>query len=56
MKLCIAILNKQKCLFAKTEDRGLKQVLSKGWCQWREEDIVKGYRIVNMVEILCTHV
>jgi hypothetical protein len=30
MKLCMDILNKQKCLFSKTEDRKVKHVLSRG--------------------------
>jgi hypothetical protein len=29
----IDILNKQKCLFSKTENRKVKQVLSGGWYQ-----------------------
>jgi hypothetical protein len=33
-----------------------KQVLSGGWYQWERKDINKGYKRVNMVEILCTHV
>jgi hypothetical protein len=33
--LCIAILNKQKCLHFKMEDRKVKQVLSGDWCQWK---------------------
>jgi hypothetical protein len=32
--VCIAILNRQKCLFSKMENRKIKQVLSGGWCQW----------------------
>jgi hypothetical protein len=32
--LCIAILNKQKCLFSKTEHMKIKQVLCGGWYQW----------------------
>jgi hypothetical protein len=39
----VAILSKQKCLFSKTEDRKVKQVLSGGWHQW-EEDLRKGCR------------
>jgi hypothetical protein len=37
---CIAILNKQKCLSLKTENRKVKQVLSGGWYQWEE----RGYK------------
>jgi hypothetical protein len=33
-----------------------EQVLSGGWHQWEGEDIRKGCRRVNMVEILGTHV
>jgi hypothetical protein len=29
-------LNKQKCLFSKTENRKVKQVPSGGWYQWEE--------------------
>jgi hypothetical protein len=36
--------------------RKVKQVLSGGWYQYVWEDIRKGYRRENMVEILCTHV
>jgi hypothetical protein len=28
---------KQKCLFSKTEDRKIKQVMSGGWHQWEGE-------------------
>jgi hypothetical protein len=24
------------------------------WCQWEEEDMKQGYRVVNMMAILCT--
>jgi hypothetical protein len=41
---------KQKCLFSKTENRKVKQVLSGVWYQWEGEDIRKGCRRVNMVE------
>jgi hypothetical protein len=27
-----------------------------GWYQWEQEKVGKGYRRVNMVQILCTHV
>jgi hypothetical protein len=53
---CVAILNTQKYLLSKTEDRKVKQVLSEGWHQWKGEVIRKGCRRVKMVEILCTHV
>jgi hypothetical protein len=33
MKLCIAVLNKQKRLFCKMNKK-VKQVLSGGWYQW----------------------
>jgi hypothetical protein len=33
MKLSVWI-NEQKCLFSKTEDRKVGQVLSVGWYQW----------------------
>jgi hypothetical protein len=39
---CVAILNKQKCLFSKTDDKEVKQVLSGGWYQREREDIRKG--------------
>jgi hypothetical protein len=38
------------------QNRKAKQVQSRGWYQWEVEDIRKGCRRVNMVEILCTHV
>jgi hypothetical protein len=41
---------KQKCLFRKTEDRKINQVLSGGWPQWEGEDIRKGCKRMNMVE------
>jgi hypothetical protein len=31
---CRAILKKQRCLFPKTENRKVKQVLFGGWYQW----------------------
>jgi hypothetical protein len=34
---CIAILNKQKCLFSKMGDKKVKQDLSGGWYQWGVE-------------------
>jgi hypothetical protein len=37
MKLCIAILNKQKCLISKMENRKVKQDLSGHWYQWEQE-------------------
>jgi hypothetical protein len=46
----IIILNKQKYLFSKTENRKVKQILSGGWHQQKGEDIRKGCRRVNMVE------
>jgi hypothetical protein len=56
------MLNKQKCnffSFSKTESRKAKQVLSGVGgvgISGREENIKKGYRRVNMVEIKCAHV
>jgi hypothetical protein len=47
---------KQKCLFSKTENRKIKQVLSGCWYQWEGENIRKGCRRMNLVEILCSHV
>jgi hypothetical protein len=38
------------------EDRKVKQVLSGVGITGRGEDIRKGCRRLNMVEILCTHV
>jgi hypothetical protein len=37
------------------QNRKVKEVLSGSWYQWEGEDIRKGCRRVNMVEILCTH-
>jgi hypothetical protein len=48
------ILNKQKYLLSKTENRKVK--LSRGWYQWERKNIRKGHMRVNTVEILCTHV
>jgi hypothetical protein len=31
---CMTILNKQKCLFSKTENRKTKQILSGSWYWW----------------------
>jgi hypothetical protein len=31
---CRAVLYKQKCLFSKTENREVKQILSGSWYQW----------------------
>jgi hypothetical protein len=52
----IAILNTQKCICSKTKNRKVKQDLSGVGTSRRGEDIRKGYRRVNMVGILCTHV
>jgi hypothetical protein len=38
---CIAVLNKQKCLFSKMENRKIKQFLSGGWHQWRQGRKIK---------------
>jgi hypothetical protein len=40
--------------FSKMEDRKVKQFLSGDWYQWEGKDIRKGYKRVNMMEILCT--
>jgi hypothetical protein len=42
--------------FFKNSEQEVKQVLSRGWHQWEGEDIGKGCRRMNMVEILCIHV
>jgi hypothetical protein len=42
-------------LFGK-QDRKVKQVLFGSWYQWEEEDTRKGYRVVNIMEILCSQV
>jgi hypothetical protein len=49
------ILNKQKCLFSKTEDRRVKRSCLGVGTSGRGQDIRKGCRRMNMVEILCTH-
>jgi hypothetical protein len=53
---CIAMLNKQKCLFFQKWRTGRfnRSCLGIGTCG-TEEDIRKGCRRVNVVEILCTH-
>jgi hypothetical protein len=54
---CIATLNKQKCLFTKKGEKEGKTVSIWGFgTSGRGEDIRKGYRRVNVVEILCTHI
>jgi hypothetical protein len=53
---CIAISNKHECLFSKAQDRNVNQVLSGVGISGRGEDIRKGWRRVNVAEILCTHV
>jgi hypothetical protein len=54
-KLPVKLLIKQKCLFSKTDNRKIKQVLG-GVTSGRGEDIWKGCRKMNMVEIFCTYV
>jgi hypothetical protein len=39
-----------------SEDRNVNEVLSGGWYQWEGEDTRKGCRVMNMSEMLCTHV
>jgi hypothetical protein len=41
---------------SKTEEGKVKQVLSRGLYQWEGDDIEKGCKRVNVVEILGTHV
>jgi hypothetical protein len=54
---CILILNKQKCLFFKNGEQEGKTVPAWGLVTaGGEEDIRKGCRMLNVVEILCTHV
>jgi hypothetical protein len=48
---CIAFLNKQKCLFLKNGEKEGKTSTIYALAQWEGEDIRKGYRRVNMVEI-----
>jgi hypothetical protein len=38
------------------ENRKAKLILSGDWYEWEGEDIMKGCRRVNMVEIVCAHV
>jgi hypothetical protein len=54
----MAILSKQKCLFYKSgEQKGKTDpVCGVVGSSGRGEDIRKGCRRVNMVEIICTHV
>jgi hypothetical protein len=54
--LCRAILNKQKCLFSIKDDKKVNSSCSGVGISEREEDIKKGCRRVNMIEILCTYV
>jgi hypothetical protein len=42
--------------FKDREQEGFKTGPVCGWYQWEGEDIRKGYRRVDMVEILCTQV
>jgi hypothetical protein len=55
---CIAILNKQKCHFFSQKRRTGRQNRSclGGGYEWEGEDIRKGCRRVNVVEMLWTHV
>jgi hypothetical protein len=54
--LCIAVLNKQKCLYSKMEDKKVQQELSGVGTSGRREDMRKGCRRVNVVEIFCANV
>jgi hypothetical protein len=47
---------KQKCLFPKNGEQKVKQVLPGVGTSGRRNDIRKGCKRVNMVEILSTHV
>jgi hypothetical protein len=56
---CVAILNKQKCHFfkKKSENKKVKQLLSgEDGTSRREEEVGKGYGMVNIAQILYTHV
>jgi hypothetical protein len=55
---CITILNKQECHYFLQKQRtgGNNRSCLGSWYQWEEEDVRKGSRRVNMVQILCTHV
>jgi hypothetical protein len=46
---CTAILNKQKRLFSKMENRNMKQLLSGVGSSGRREDGRKGFRRMNVV-------
>jgi hypothetical protein len=45
-----------KCLFSKTENRKVKQVLPGDWYPWENGGYKERGRRVNMVEIICTYV
>jgi hypothetical protein len=50
--MCTAVLNKN-VFFSQMESRRVKQILwAGGWYQWEGKDIRKGYRRVNVLEIL----
>jgi hypothetical protein len=53
---CIDIINKQKCLLSKMEDRKVNRSCLGVGTSGRGKDISKMCRRVNMVKILYTHV
>jgi hypothetical protein len=55
---CIAMLNKQKCLFffTRTENGRAEQVLLGVGTSGMGENVGRGYRKIKMVKILCIHV
>jgi hypothetical protein len=57
-KLCVAILNKQKCLFFffdKTgEQEGRTSPAGENWYPWGGRECGESVFEVNMVQILCT--
>jgi hypothetical protein len=50
MKLLYSYLKQTKCLFSRTENRKVKQILSGGWHQWDGGKHKERCRRVNMVE------
>jgi hypothetical protein len=57
---CVVILNKNVLFFfiykIREQEGGTGLAWGQGWYQWKGEGEGKGWKRVNMVQILCTHV
>jgi hypothetical protein len=51
-------LNKQNIIFFhKIREQEVRTgAVSVGWCQGKREDMQKGYKMANMVQVLCTRI